>query len=141
MKKRKVQSIIFYCDANRIKHFLLLKMNERRNFHWQNITGGVDTGEEYIEAAKREAIEETNISDDNIAHIHKTNLIFEFHDSWGNDVIEKVFFIQCKNKFEAIIDPSEHSDFNWVSAKEINQSSVHFESNFIALKAALEFEC
>ena len=141
MKKRKVQSIVFYCDANHIKHFLLLKMNERRNFHWQNITGGVDDGEEYIDAAKRETVEETSISKENIIKIHSSDLNFEFHDGWGNDVVERVFFIQCNKKFNVEIDPSEHSDFKWVAEKEINRSVVHYESNFKALSNAVELKC
>ena len=47
MKKRKVQTVIFYNASNNRKQFLLLKMNERRKFLWQNVTGKVDKGEKY----------------------------------------------------------------------------------------------
>ena len=54
MNKRKVQVSVFYCDAKGDKYFLLLKTNERRGNFWQNITGGVDEGETFRDAALRE---------------------------------------------------------------------------------------
>ncbi len=141
MKKRKVQSIIFYCDANHIKHFLLLKMNERRGGHWQSVTGGVDENESFAQAAIRESKEETNILDENILKLHPTQFEFEFHDQWKNDVIEKVFLLQAKNKFTVTLDPTEHSEFKWVEQNNINSQSVHFDSNFKALTLALDLKC
>lgn len=138
MKKRKVQSILFYCDASNNKHFLLLKTNKRRGLFWQSVTGGVDEGEDYIDAAKREAHEETQLLANNIKSITKSQLRFEFHDQWNNDVVEKVFFIECFQKWDVLIDTSEHCDFVWCKDNDINNESVKYESNLLALKEAMK---
>jgi 8-oxo-dGTP pyrophosphatase MutT (NUDIX family) len=140
MKKRKVQSVIYFYAEDNIKHFLLLQMNKRRKSLWQNVTGGVDEHESYAQAALREAKEETQLSDENIKNIHKTQLEYSFTDQWKNDVIEKVFFIECRNSWEIKLDPSEHENFKWVKASDIIKESVYYQSNYIALKEAMEFK-
>ena len=116
-------------------------MNERRGSHWQSVTGGVEDNEEFHQAAIREAQEETALPINHIQNLIETNYKFEFHDQWGNDVIEKVFLIHCMQKWDVQIDPNEHVDFKWVSEKEITIDSVHFESNFKALQIAMELKC
>lgn len=137
MIKRKVQSILFYCDANKQNQFLLLRTNERRGSFWQNITGGVDEGEAYEAAALREAIEETGLSEENLEELRSLDLHFNFHDQWGNDVHEEVFLIKCKERFDVTIDPKEHQDFKWAAQTELTKDSVKFESNWQALQKAM----
>jgi 8-oxo-dGTP pyrophosphatase MutT (NUDIX family) len=141
MKKRKVQSVIFYCDAKKRKHFLLLRVNKKRGLYWQNVTGGVDKYEKYKKAALREAIEETALNKKNIIEMLKTELVYEFHDRWGNDVVEKVFLIYCEDKWDVIIDPSEHCEHKWVREDKITKKSVEFATNNLALKEALDWKC
>lgn len=136
MKKRKVQSVIYFCAEDNKKHFLLLQMNERRKFLWQNVTGSVDDGENYQQAAIREAKEETNLREKNIKKIHSTQLEYCFIDQWNNNVIEKVFFIECYKDWNVEIDPSEHSNFKWVQGHELTKDIVHFQSNYLALLEA-----
>lgn len=138
MKKRKVQTVIFYYAPNNRKQFLLLKMNERRKFLWQNVTGKVDKDEKYSDAAVREAIEETGLKRKNIKALYKSKMKFEFRDQWGKDVKERIFFLECFEKWDVIIDSHEHCDFKWVDEKDINRESVHFDSNYRALRAAKE---
>jgi 8-oxo-dGTP pyrophosphatase MutT (NUDIX family) len=142
MDKRKVQSVIFYCDADKNKYFLLLKTNERRKLFWQNVTGSVDNGENFIQAAIREAQEESKLTVENIDSVIETSLEFTFPDRWSDEnCLEKVFFLKCKQKWDVIIDESEHSEFKWLNANEISENSVKFESNFIALKEAIKLIC
>lgn len=138
MIKRKVQTILFCRDANKQIQFLLLQTNERRNSFWQNITGSVDPGEDYQDAALREAIEETGIEESNIISLTETNLVFEFDDRWGYHAKEKVFLLQAAQKFSVKIDPSEHQDFKWVPLSKLGRDSVEYESNWIALENAME---
>ena len=116
-------------------------MNKRRNFLWQNVTGSVDTGEEFEKAALREAMEETGLKPENIKKIHTTQLSFEFFDQWKDDVIEKVFILECFNKWDVTLDPSEHVEFKWVKSEDITEESVHFPSNYQALNLAKEIIC
>jgi len=141
MEKRKVQAVIYYSAPDKTKYFLLLKMNEKRNFYWQNITGGVEASEDFEAAALREAQEETNLDINNILKVTPINKDFSFTDQWENKVFEKVFAIETKGEWEVIIDPSEHCDHKWISDAEITRESVHFESNFQALELARDIRC
>ena len=141
MEKRKVQAVIFYSAPDKRKYFLLLKMNEKRKFYWQNITGGVEEDEGFEAAALREAQEETQLKEDNILKVIPLGIDFKFTDQWENKVLEKIFVIETKEKWEVIIDPSEHCDYKWVSESQIPRECVHFESNFKALELAKEIKC
>ena len=140
MKKRKIQTIIFYNAANNRKQFLLLKMNERRKFLWQNVTGKVEKDEKYSHAAIREAQEETGLKKKNIKAIFKSGMKYTFIDQWNKDVKEKIFFLECHGEWDVKIDPSEHCDYKWVDEKDISRESVHFDSNYRALLAAKELD-
>jgi len=137
MIKRKVQSILVFCDANKQNQFLLLRTNNRRGDFWQNVTGGVDEGESFEDAALREVVEETGLDKENIAEFSSLEYQFNFHDQWGNDVHEEVFFVRCKGFFDVIIDPSEHQEFKWIKESELNRNNVKFESNWKALQKAM----
>lgn len=138
MSKKKVQTVIFYTAADKTKHFLLLKMNERRGFFWQNVTGGVEKNENFEEAAIRESREETNIENENIESLISLDLEFSFVDQWKNKVVEKVFALKCKNEWEVVIDPDEHCEFKWVPENQITKASVHYETNYTSLKKAMK---
>ena len=118
----------------------MLKLNKKRGFFWQSVTGGVDDGEDFIQAALREAQEETQIKTDNIKNIIETNYEFSFTDQYENQVLEKVFIIEAKSSWCVVIDPHEHVEFKWVHEDNINEKSVKFESNFQAIKIALELK-
>jgi len=138
MKKQKAQAVIFYVDAKNQKHFLLLQMNKRRKEYWQNVTGSLDPGESFEEAAIREVLEETKIPLENIIRSHGPLLDFYFTDQWSNEVHEKVFAIQLKNRGEIEIDLSEHQDYKWVAQSEIHEKIVEYYSNYKSLLEVIE---
>lgn len=138
MIKRKVQTVLLCRNANKQIQFLLLQTNIKRDSFWQNVTGSVDPGEEFEQAALREAIEETAIAQDNIGELIPLDMEFNFTDRWGEQVTERVFILECKRVFEPVIDPDEHQAFKWTSAKDITNKSVKFESNWQALSMAME---
>lgn len=141
MKKRKVQSVIFYCDTRGKKQFLLLRVNKLRGLFWQNSTGAVEDDESFEQAAVREASEETGLLKSNIEKIYFTDFEFEFLDRWNNNVIEKVFIIEAKEAWEIQLDPEEHIEFKWENEKDISKESVKFETNYLALNYSLELPC
>ena len=65
---------------------LLLQFAKFHNNGYQNITGSVEQGETFIDAAIRELFEETGLSD----HLRDTQFQFEFLDRWGFKIKEKV---------------------------------------------------
>ncbi len=138
MQKKKVQVAVYYRDDDSLKYFLLLKMNERRHGHWQNITGGVEKNEDFLTAAYRELNEETSISKDDIKQFHNCPLVFKFTDQWENDVIENCFIVELNNKIEILLDPNEHQAFSWVNENEIKPTSVHYKSNYDVLIYGIE---
>ena len=136
MIKKKIQTILFFRNANKQKTFLLLRTNQRRKNFWQNITGFLDEGESFESAAIREAQEETGLIKSNIQNTSDLDLSFEFFDQWKEDVLEKCFAIEVKDQFPIQIDTSEHDQFKWVHEDEINRDIVKFESNWKALEKA-----
>jgi len=127
MNKRKVQVSVFYCDAKGDKYFLLLKTNERRGNFWQNITGGVDEGESFLDAALRELREETTIKE---CELIDADMSFKFLDQWNLNCTEKCYFAKLKSRPSITIDPSEHSSYLWVNFKDIDHNFLKHETNF-----------
>lgn len=137
MQKRKVQVVIFRTSPSGEKEFLILKTNERRGNFWQSVTGGVEEGESFDAAAFRETREETACKKEQVIRYIDLKLDFEFHDQWGNDVVEKVYLFEVSD-FDLKIDPSEHTDFKWVNQNVINEKTVKFEMNYKAIKECIE---
>ena len=138
MIKRKVQTILFFRNANKQITFLILRTNQRRKSFWQNVTGSVDEGENFDQAAIREANEETGVEDSNIIKLHKLECSFEFFDQWKANVHEKCFALEVTNEFKVKLDPNEHDSYKWIDQKDINRDSVHYETNWIAIDEVLK---
>jgi 8-oxo-dGTP pyrophosphatase MutT (NUDIX family) len=136
MEKRKVQVVLYYKARNNKKNFLLLKTNEKRGYFWQNVTGSVDEGENFRDAAIREAKEETGIKNKDIKTVLTTDLKFKFKDRFQKNVIEKVFFIIAHEKWEVKIDPKEHCEYHWVNEDDLHEEQVHYENNWLSLELA-----
>lgn len=133
----KVQ-VVVYCKEN--QSFLLLKTNKARDEFWQNITGGVEKEEDFIDAAKREAKEETKLSLVSGTDLIKNlNLDFEFLSRRNIKAQEKVFLIIKNNLWDIEIDPNEHQEYKWLTEDKITKNSVLYESNYKAIMAAIGF--
>jgi dATP pyrophosphohydrolase len=125
LKKRKVQVWIYGLTEAGDPRFLLLKTRPGRGEFWQPVTGSVEEGESFQDAALREATEETGISG-KLTELSS----FEFDGQWGH-ALEQGFALEApKNRVDQPIqiDPKEHTDYEWVSAEEAKKRT-HFESN------------
>ena len=138
MNKNKVQVVIFTNAGCNKKQFLLLQMNERRKLHWQNVTGGVEKNETFKDAALRESMEETALEKINIKKMMASQTSYKFTDQWNNQVLEKVFFIECYSKWDIQLDPEEHIHFAWISEDKVQRDSVFYESNYQCLSEAIQ---
>jgi dATP pyrophosphohydrolase len=91
---------------------------------WQGIAGGVEEGETYLEAGRREANEEASIPLDReyILLDSKSTIPVNFIQGnflWGKDVynaIEYCFGV-CVDDVELIIS-DEHQEYKWVDYEE-----------------------
>ncbi len=127
--KQKVQIVAIAKDQ-----LLLLQFTEDRGCGYQNITGSVEFGENFTEAAVRELAEETGIKS-NVIDIHFT---FNFHDRWGSDVEEKIFLYYQTKKPEISLSP-EHQSFKWVPVADVTVKDFSFPTNYEAFLLALKY--
>lgn len=118
--KRKVQVAITYNGE-----ILLLKLSKERGGFWQNVTGGVDEGETFLEAAKRELKEETNLQ----GTMNETDIELHFKDRFEFDVVEKVFYVILSEKKLPALS-YEHDDFKWLPLNEITENEYGFKTNY-----------
>ncbi|MDD0852582.1 NUDIX domain-containing protein [Halobacteriovorax sp. GB3] len=134
MNKKKVQVIIFAKKETEIV-LLLLQTRPDRNEHWQNITGGVDEGETFERAAQRELQEETGI----VSELRELDLEFNFHDRWGKDVLEKVYFQLLDQVPQNItLCEKEHQAYKWLPISDVTKNHFGYPSNFEAFSKAKE---
>jgi 8-oxo-dGTP pyrophosphatase MutT (NUDIX family) len=116
------------------KHLLLLQFAKDYNEGFQNITGGVEYDENFVEAARRELLEEIGFA----SNVLDIGLTFHFPNRWGESVEEKVFLCLSPHK-PTIHLSAEHQSYKWVPLEKVLQSDFHFPSNFEAFQKALEF--
>ena len=112
---------------------LLLQFCADRGEGFQNITGSVEDDETFLEAARRELLEEIGVASDLI----DLNFSFHFHDRWGCDVEEKVFLYH-PNSLPTIKLSPEHQSFKWISVAEVSVEDFAYPTNHQAFLKALE---
>lgn len=113
---------------------LLLQFAKIHNEGFQNITGSVEYDETFVEAARRELLEEIGVVSPVIDLHHE----FHFFDRWGCDVEEKCFLCLLEKK-PPITLSSEHKGFKWVELEKVTVLDFVFPTNFEAFKKAVEF--
>jgi 8-oxo-dGTP pyrophosphatase MutT (NUDIX family) len=116
---------------------LLLQFTEDRGSGYQNVTGSVDFGEDFIQAAVRELVEEIGLHE-SANHVIDIGLTFHFHDRWKSDVEEKVYLYNPVKKPVISLSP-EHQSFKWVPIGEVTVAHFAFPTNYDAFKKAVEF--
>ncbi len=105
--------------------FLVLKRISEKGGFWQPITGNVQEGEIFEEAARREIREETGIS--NVLRLVDTGYTFDFFDD-DRQQTERVFGVQV-DKDAKITLSREHTDFQWVTEEEALDKYLKWSGN------------
>jgi len=125
--KRKVQ-VWIYCSNFSIGstiQFLLLKTNSIRGGFWQPVTGKVNENEPLIQAALREAKEETGFKFKN----DPLFLNYEFTYEKENQIFqESVFCLEVDKIEKPVLDSQEHVDSKWSSGAEA-MNLLKYDSN------------
>ena len=123
-------------DNNEYVYAIFCRIGDKER--WQGIAGGVEEGETYLEACKRESYEEAGISNDakvveleSISTMPVINVTKQF--IWGDDVFllhEHCFGIDASN--EEIKLSHEHLKYEWLTYEEANKK-LKWDSNRNAL--------
>ncbi len=111
---------------------LLLKTKPSRGEFWQPITGGVEKGESFAQAAKREAWEETGLR----LEVHSLEEKFFFKKS-DREFEERVYFAEALGLADIQVSPLEHSEYRWLPPTEA-LGMLGFESNRRILETLMQ---
>lgn len=128
--------VFVFCKNPSFK-FLILKRTPERSGYWQPVCGGVENGEELIEAALREVSEETGIK--NIKSIVDLEYTFTYKETKKGilmDMQDFCFAAEIKNVPDVKLS-DEHEEFKWCSYIEAKEY-LKWEHNLIALEKLTE---
>jgi len=106
--------------------------------YWQGIAGGGEGSESPIQAARREAFEEANISETaQYFRLKAMSFVPVYHftarDIWPNDlyVVPNYCFAVDGSDIEIVLS-FEHSEYRWVDYEE-GKNLLHWDDNKTAL--------
>jgi 8-oxo-dGTP pyrophosphatase MutT (NUDIX family) len=104
--------------------YLLLHRVLPRLAFWQPVTGGVESGETIEQAARRELIEETGFSPDDLRPIGFTyafppdEFFKAVYETLPDEIAVHVFVASARSGSEPKIDPIEHDEYIWCTYGE-----------------------
>ena len=119
MLKKSLVVVTWKAEPTSAPKVLLLKLIPARGGFWQSVTGRVDPGEDFLDAAAREAQEETGLRFDRQPQF--LGLEYEFVGKENVPMRERCFWLPIVGGDEPptpTIDPSEHTEFRWVDPAE-----------------------
>ena len=105
------------------REFLLLERLRPPGF-WQSVTGSLEWGEMADDAARREVIEETGITQGTLVNLQWTQ-VYEILASFGKVYapgttlnLEHAFELKLAQRLPVKLSAKEHVQFRWASAAE-----------------------
>jgi len=112
--------IVIYTTAG---EFLLLERRRPPGF-WQSVTGSLEWGETADDAARRELVEETGITQGFLRNLQWTQ-VFEILPSFGKTYgpgittnLEHAFALKLLQRVPVTLSVKEHAQYRWASAAE-----------------------
>lgn len=130
-----VQAFIF-CKKPSFK-VLILKRTPERSGYWQPVCGGVEKGEELIEAALREISEETGIR--HIKSIIDLKYTFAYKETKKGVLMDMQDFCFAAEveKISDVKISDEHEEYKWCSYIEAKEY-LKWEHNLNALEKLMQ---
>lgn len=113
--RKKVQVWLFQRTPSQDLQVLLLKTNPKRGAFWQPVTGSVDSGESFEQAALREAEEETGCQGPRKKDLLPLGEPFAFESKFG-PALEQPFALEWPVGSDVRLDGKEHTEFKWLDA-------------------------
>jgi dATP pyrophosphohydrolase len=112
--------IVIYTEGG---EFLLLERRRPPGF-WQSVTGSLEWGEFAGDAARREVIEETGITQGVLVNLQWTQ-VYEILPSFGKVYapgitrnLEHAFSLRLAQRVPVTLSASEHAQYRWASGPE-----------------------
>jgi len=112
--------IVIYTAAG---EFLLLERRRPPGF-WQSVTGSLEWGEAADDAARREVVEETGITQGFLRNLQWTQ-VFKILPSFGKTYapgittnLEHAFALKLPGRVPVTLSVKEHVQYRWASAAE-----------------------
>ncbi len=109
-------SVIIY-SMDKDPKFLLLKYKVHGQKHWDFVKGKLEQGEGVIDAAKRETLEETNISDLDIKDKFREEFSYMYRKDTGEVTSKTGVYLLAevsKKDIKKVKISEEHEKFKWV---------------------------
>lgn len=114
-----IQAVIFRLKP-RLEFLMLHRISKLGNF-WQNLSGGVEEGENLLQTLKWELIEETGISSKQILRIIEKIHYYEWlktsGEMKGKKIKEWVFGVEVDPNFMVELS-EEHYEYRWCNFEE-----------------------
>jgi len=111
--------VIYTADGD----FLLLERRRPPGF-WQSVTGSLEWGEMADDAARREVVEETGITEGLLRNLHWTQ-VYEILPAFGKKYapgvtrnLEHAFALKLLRRVPVALSPTEHVQYRWAAAAE-----------------------
>ena len=131
MVKQKSAGIVLFQNFHGTNRFLLLNYPQG---HWDFIKGKMEHDETPHETARREAGEETGITDINFIDGFEESVKYEFR--FNSDLIQKkVVFFLAKTNTSKISLSHEHRDFVWLEYEDAMKKVTFDNAKKILAKA------
>ena len=131
MVKQKSAGIVLFQNFHGINRFLLLNYPQG---HWDFVKGKMEHDETPHETARREAGEETGITD--IEFIDGFEEYVEYEFRFNGDLIQKkVIFFLAKTNISKISLSHEHKDFVWLEYEDAMKKITFQNAKKILAKA------
>ena len=126
--------IVFFQNINNENQFLLLNYPQG---HWDFVKGKIEENEQAHETAKREASEETGITDFHFIDGFEEYVEYDFRFK-NEDIHKKVIFFLAKTDTKKIRLSHEHIDYIWLEYEHALKK-ITYENAKNVLSKAKEF--
>ena len=123
--------IVFFLSVSSENQFLLLNYPQK---HWDFVKGKIEKNEQVRETARREAEEETGITDYKFIDGFEEYIEYDFR--FKSEVIhKKVIFFLAKTDTKTIRLSNEHLDYIWLGYNDALKKITHENAKNVLTKA------